>query len=63
MNRQLRFEILRRFDRQGDFAKQLRISESKVSRVIRGRQALSAEEEREWARVLEADHQQLFEME
>ena len=55
MNKKLRLEILRRFDRQGDFALAVGEHESKVSQVLRGRRQLSEEQAQKWLQVLGCD--------
>jgi hypothetical protein len=55
MNRDLRLEILKRFDRQADFATAAGEHSSKVSMVLHGRRTLSPRRAKIWARVLRCD--------
>jgi transcriptional regulator with XRE-family HTH domain len=51
----IKIEILKKFPSQADFAAAARISESHVSRVLRGRKKLSGDEVQIWERVLNCD--------
>ena len=55
LHRGLRVAILTKFDTQGDFALRLKIHESRVSQILRGRRKLSEGEARRWARILKCD--------
>jgi len=48
----LKFDILRRFPRQFDFAREAGVHESLVSAVINGRRKISREEAERWSRIL-----------
>jgi transcriptional regulator with XRE-family HTH domain len=48
----LRLKILGRYPTQSDFALAAKMSESKVSRVLRGRAKLTKEEAEKWAELL-----------
>jgi len=48
----IKVAILERFPFQADFAMALGDSDSKVSRVVRGRRKLSVPEARRWSQVL-----------
>jgi transcriptional regulator with XRE-family HTH domain len=52
MLRRLKGRIVEMFGTQSDFADKLGINESIVSRVVRGRKRLTAEEVEEWAEAL-----------
>lgn len=60
MNWLLKTKIVERFGTQSDFALALRGHEADVSRVIRGRRTLTAEEQRRWADLLQADCTEIF---
>jgi plasmid maintenance system antidote protein VapI len=49
---ELRIEILRKFQTQGDFAMAVGCHESTVSRVLRGRKLLTSQDHKRWADVL-----------
>jgi transcriptional regulator with XRE-family HTH domain len=51
----IKIEILKKFPTQADFAQAARISESHVSRVLRGRKKLNGDELEIWERVLRCD--------
>jgi hypothetical protein len=58
MNQELnnvRIEILKRFPTQTDFAVASNISESSVSRVLRGRKKLSEDEVKIWIETLKCN--------
>ena len=55
MNRKLKARIVETYGSQADFAAALRIDESIVSRIIRGRRVLSPEDTEKWARILDID--------
>ena len=50
------------FDRQTDFAAVLGVDDSLVSRVIRGRRLLKAEEQERWANLLKLEPEKLQEL-
>lgn len=56
----LKFAILTKYGCQGDFAINLRVHESLVSRVIRGRRSLPPEEQARWAEALDRPVDELF---
>ena len=60
MNKQLRVKIIEQFGTQSDFAQALRIDDSAVSRVIRGRRRLRREDEERWADILGCSPEELF---
>ncbi len=53
MNKVLRLRIVEKFDNQSNFARELGVCESAVSRVVRERRVLSGEDQHTWARLLE----------
>lgn len=55
MNKELRLKILEAFGTQSDFAAKIGKHESMVSRVVRGRKALSKEDARVWSEALGCD--------
>lgn len=56
----LKFAILEKFNCQADFAMHLRVHESDVSRVVRGRRSLPLEEKKRWAAALGRPVDELF---
>ena len=52
LNLDLRLRILKKYPTQSDFAEAVQMSDSKVSRVLRGRGQLSETEAKKWARLL-----------
>ncbi len=55
----LKFQILKEFPTQADFAMAAKEHESKVSQVIRGRRQLSKGEAKRWSKLLNCDPQLL----
>ena len=55
MNRELRLEILKRFDTQADFAAKVGEHDTKVSMVLKGRRKLSSIQAEKWIKVLKCD--------
>ena len=53
MNRELRLLILSRYDSQADFAQAVKCDEAIISRVLRGRRKLTAEQAETWAACLQ----------
>ncbi len=60
MNFPLRSRIYAAFPTQADFSKVVRISESRLSRIIRGRATPSSEEVRRLCEVLRVAPEELF---
>jgi len=60
MNRKLKAKIIEVFGTQGDFARELGIDESVISRVIRGRRLIRPEEAKKWAEVLGLNQDELI---
>ena len=56
----LKFKILEKYRTQADFAQKLGNHESKISRVIQGRQILSDLEKRTWANALNCSPKDIF---
>lgn len=50
--REVKLEILRRFNCQADFAQAVGMDESLVSRILHGRRPLKPEQAAIWAKVL-----------
>ena len=61
MNLELKAEIIRRYGSQANFSTALRLDESLVSRVVRGRRTLEPEEQQKWALALGKKPADLFE--
>ena len=58
MNQELnnvKIEILKIFPTQSDFAERLKVHESKVSQVLRGRRKLSKEDAAMWSNILKCN--------
>lgn len=60
MNKTLRLRIIERYGTQADFAQDVRVDESLVSRVIRGRRRLSSNDQKRWAKYLRSKPGKLF---
>ena len=60
MNWKLKEKIYEKFQNQSDFAHALKVHESNVSQVIRGRRDLDENTQKKWAEVLGDDPQRLF---
>jgi len=60
MKRALKAKIIGKYGTQADFAQQIRVDESIVSRVIRGRRTLQAQDQRKWAKALDCKPEDLF---
>ncbi len=63
MNNKLKSQIVLLFGTQGDFAVAVGAREDRVSRVIRGRDKLSSNEQQRWASILKAEAGELFDEE
>ena len=61
MNLILKARIIEKFGTQADFAVVAKGDESLVSRIVRGRRFLSAEDQKVWAALLDCKPNQLFE--
>jgi len=55
MNKKLKAIIYEQFGTQADFASAMRMDETIVSRIVRGRRILKPEEAKKWARILDCD--------
>ena len=55
MNKKLKAKIIERFGSQADFAQEIQVDESIVSRIVRGRRVLSPEDQVMWCEVLKCD--------
>jgi len=63
MNKALKLKIIEMFGTQADFAKELEVDESYVSRVIRGRRELDLPIQNRWAKLLKCKSENIFENE
>ena len=54
-NPEIKFLVLKKFPIQADFASVIKASESKVSRVIRGRVRIPQDEAKLWAKKLDCN--------
>ena len=59
-NLKIKGKIIERFGNQFEFSKVVNMHESDISRVIHGRRAIDEETRKFWARVLDADVNELF---
>ena len=55
MNKKLKAKIIEQFGSQADFAQEIQVDESIISRIVRGRRVLSPEDQAMWCRILECD--------
>lgn len=55
MNKKLKAKIIEKFGSQADFAQEIQVDESIVSRIVRNRRVLSPEDQAEWCEVLKCD--------
>ena len=60
MNKILKAKIVERFGTQADFSEAIKMHESDVSRIVRGRKILTLETQRKWASALGCTHQKVF---
>lgn len=60
MNIRLKMRIYQKYGSQSDFSMAVGERESLVSRVIRGRRALAAEKQQEWAKALDCKPDEIF---
>lgn len=60
MNRKLKAKIVEKFGTQADFSQEIKIDETLVSKVVRGRRQLSDESKKIWAKVLDCKPEELF---
>ena len=60
LNKKLKAKIIELYGCQADFAIELNIDESYISRIIHGRRHLSDEEKERWAKLLKCNMQDLF---
>jgi hypothetical protein len=60
INRRLKARIIRVFGTQGDYAQEIGEDETLVSKVICGWRTLSLEKQKEWAKPLGRNPQDLF---
>ena len=60
MNKKLKARIYEVFGTQADFSLAVKVDETKISKVVRGRRALSEDEQKRWAGLLGANPVELF---
>lgn len=60
MNRILKAKIIEIYRTQADFAAAIKVNESAVSRVVRGRRNLDSDSQKEWAQALGCKEGELF---
>lgn len=60
MNKYLKVKIVEVFGSQADFAQELGVDESLVSRIVRGRRQLPISKQVEWAKALGCSTQDIF---
>ncbi len=61
MNLKLKTRIIELFGNQANFAQEMGLQESLVSRVVRGRRRISEEDQNKWAKALQLHVKHLFE--
>jgi plasmid maintenance system antidote protein VapI len=57
----LKAKIVEKFMTQSDFAEVLKVNESKISQVVRGRRKLNGEDQKKWAAALDVEPGAIFE--
>ena len=60
MNKFLKARIFEKFGTQADFAKHVKVDDTLVSKVIRGRRELDKEAQKKWSRALGVSREELF---
>lgn len=60
MNRKLKAKIVENFESQANFAQIIKIDESIISRIVRGRRTLPVEDQQKWAAALGCKAGELF---
>ncbi len=60
MNFLLKTRIIEKFGTQVDFAQEIKVSETLVSKIIRGRRTLDSERQLIWAKALGCNPKELF---
>lgn len=60
MNYNLKLRILERFGNQYTFGQLVKMHDSKVSKVIHGRQILPKQEKKKWAEALDCKIEEIF---
>jgi hypothetical protein len=60
VNRVLKGRIVEHFGNQWAFSQAVKMHESDVSRVVRGRRSLPVQVQKEWAGLLKSTPQELF---
>jgi len=60
MNLFLKTRIIEKFGTQVDFAQEIKVSETLVSKIVRGRRAIDPEWQLIWAKALDCDPKGIF---
>ena len=60
MNKKLKFKIIEVFGSQAEFSMRVTEDESVISRVILGRRGLNMERQKEWAKILGCEPDDIF---
>ena len=60
MNVKLKLKIIEKYGSQADFAQALKINETAISRIIRGRKKLPDDQRKIWAKALHCDPDDIF---
>ena len=60
MNKKLKAKIVERFESQANFSQVIQTDESIISRVIRGRRALSLDDQKKWGQALNCKPEEIF---
>lgn len=58
--RKLKAKIIEWFESQANFAQIIKVDESIISRVVRGRRTLSPETQKKWADLLNCKRTEIF---
>ena len=60
MNLKLKAKIVENFENQANFSQIVKVDETLISRIIRGRRELKPEEQTRWAAILNCKREEIF---
>lgn len=60
MNKKLKAKIIENFESQANFAQIIKVDETTISRVVRGRRVLPVETQKKWADILLCKCEDIF---
>ena len=63
MNRKLKGKIIENFGTQADFAQILKVDDSIISKIVRGRRSLPDGVQKVWANLLNCKREEIFPVE